>query len=103
MDPKTLTSLDWYNIRIIVQTLWLILTSVVVFGGAFLFAHVFLPGPVPFSRRAVPGQMKTVPPKNLRLVLYLLSGASLIFAIVITVRTFSILNSIITFYPRFWM
>jgi len=77
MDPKSLTSLDWYNIRIIVQTLWLILTSVVVFGGTFLFAHVFLPGPVQFSGRSGPEQRKTVQGKNLRLFLYSLSGASL--------------------------
>lgn len=96
MDPESLTNLDWTNIKVIVQTLWFVLVSVVVFGGAFLLAQVFLPAMA--GPKIQPGQLK-----NIRLFLYSVSGASFIVAVFLVVRTFGRLNSILSFYARFWM
>lgn len=96
MDPKPLTNLDWNNIKVVVQTLWFILISIAVFGGAFLMAQVFLPG----LARA---KIQSRPFKSLRLLLFFLSGASFTVAIVLIIRTFSQFNSLLSFYARFWM
>ena len=96
MDPKSLTNLDWNNIKVVVHTLWFILISVAVFGGALLIAQVFLP-----SLAMV--KIKTGQFKSLRLLLYLLSGASFTVAILLIIQTFSQLSSLLSFYARFWM
>ena len=96
MDPKSLTSLDWNNISVIVHTLWIILISIVVFGGTFLIAHIFIPG-MNFTKFKS-GQLKV-----LRLLLYVISGAAFAIAAFLTIRTFSHLSSVLSFYSRLWM
>lgn len=96
MDPKSLTNLDWNNIKVVVHTLWFILTSIAIFGGALLIAQVFLPG-------LAMAKMQTGPFKSLRLLLYFLSGASFTIAIILIIRTFSKLSSLLSFYARFWI
>lgn len=96
MDPRPLTSPDWTNILVLVRALWVLLALVVVFGGAFLSAHVFLP-----YLAATSNQPRGV--KHLRLALYSVSAIALVTAVVLATRTLSQVSSVLQFYPKLWM
>lgn len=96
MDPMPLTTPDWTNILALVRALWVFLAIVVVFGGAFLSAHVFVP-------RLAPGSAQSHKVKVLRLSLYSASVVALASAVVLGARTLSQVSTALQFYPRFWM
>lgn len=95
MDPKFIASPDWNNIGLLIRLLWALLLSIVVFGGAFLTAHVFLPSLLPPERRR---QLR-----GARLFLYSLSGIAFVGAAFAAAQTLGRLTSILHFYPRFWI
>lgn len=96
MDPMPLTIPNWTNIMVLVRALWVFFAAVVVFGGAFLSAHVFLPY---LAAGSTPNQGV----KALRLALYSVSAIALVAAVVVATRTFGQVSSVLQFYPKLWM
>ncbi|MBI4287501.1 MAG: hypothetical protein HY671_03600 [Chloroflexi bacterium] len=95
MQPQALSGADWSSIGALVSGLWAFVAAIVVFGGAFLAAHVFLPAAAPAWA------LKRL--KGLRLVLYSVSGIAFVAAAMLLAQTLGVVPSIVHFYPRFWM
>ncbi len=95
MEPKALTAPDWSNLGTLIGTLWIVLATVVIFGGAFLTAHVFLPALAP------PETLRRL--KGLRLALYSISGIAFVAAALLVAQSLGAAPSVIHFYPRLWM